>query len=164
MVYLCGQTFFFDFGHIDIPLEVFQINSPHAAICTQGFVNTLCYFYSHYLAAFLIFKQYAFNYTIFMLLDTMVIFLLLSSVITLPRKPSKNKKIVARKGFTCRSMCKGIYDLCSVSADSITKQMLCFNSKLLCNYNCVENKWNKFQLKRQTKVVKKSKFEKHLRE
>ena len=99
-----------------------------------------------------------------MLLDTMVIFLLLSSVITLPRKPSKNKKIVARKGFTCRSMCKGIYDLCSVSADSITKQMLCFNSKLLCNYNCVENKWNKFQLKRQTKVVKKSKFEKHLRE
>ena len=99
-----------------------------------------------------------------MFLDTMMILLQISSVIALPRKPSENKKIVAWKGFTCRSMCKGRYDLCSVSADSIHKQMLCFNSKLLCNYKCVENKSKKFQMKRQSKVVKKSKFEKHLRQ
>ena len=97
-----------------------------------------------------------------MFLDTVVLLLLMSSVITLPRKSSKNKKIFARKGFTCRSMCKGRYDLCSVSADSINKQMLCFNSKLMCSYNCVGNTWKNFHLKRQTKVAMSSKLEKHL--
>ena len=92
----------------------------------------------------------------------MMMLLLISSIIVLPRKPPRNKKIVARKGFTCKSMCEGRYDLCSTYADSIRKQMLCFNSKLLCTYNCVENKGKIFQWKRQTKNIKNSKFEKYL--
>ena len=94
-------------------------------------------------------------------LDTMVL-LLISSIIALRRKPSNNKKIVAWKGFTCKSMCKGRYDLCSTSADSINKQMLCFSSKLLCNYGCVEDERKKLQLKRLAKGVKNMKFDKYL--
>ena len=91
--------------------------------------------------------------SIFINLDFILLLIALYTNASPAKSKLQIKKVFARNRYTCRSICTGNNDLCSVATTTFGEQILCFKSKLLCPTHCVEGRSNKEHLKGQNKSV-----------